>query len=258
MSKALESGKAFVDQILAKLPESLRDSAKTALTAPEAADALTLLGDGVLARSDYSKQKDTLDTLQGQLQADYDRLNAWYADNEPKLAGYATLESELARLKAGTGGTPPPTPPADGGKPSMTKEELEAFLNERDQSYAAVLGLTNKLTATHLKDFGEVLDTSELIDYARKNRMSLDAAYQTKFAEQLKAKRDAVETERINKLADERVAEKLKGLNVTQPFPLRNQSPSVLDILESQTDKPANHTLESAVAEYERLQSARG
>ena len=63
MSKALDSGKSLAELLAAKLPESLRPTLQEIFAKPEAADALTLLGDSALARSDYSRSKDELDRL---------------------------------------------------------------------------------------------------------------------------------------------------------------------------------------------------
>ena len=57
---AFEDGSSFLAGVLAKVPEDLRAQVKAAFERPEAKDAVTLLGDGVLARSDYSKHMDQL------------------------------------------------------------------------------------------------------------------------------------------------------------------------------------------------------
>lgn len=252
MSKAFESGKAFVDQILAKLPEGLRDSAKTALTAPEATDALTYLGDGVLARADYSRQKDQLDTLQNQIQADYDRLTNWWEDHKD----YDTIKAEHAALKAGTPvvpvGTPEPVKVV-----GLTQADVDKQLQERDMAALRYANYTNQLAIDHYAKFNEALDLNALSEFALKNRVPIDAAYRQQYAEKLDARSKAEEAVRIQKLVDDGMAAERQKYN-TQPFPLRNQAPSVLDILDSSTDKPANHNLDSAVAEYERLSAARG
>ena len=259
MSKALDSGKAFLEQVLAKLPESVRESAKTAFSAPEAADALTLLGDGALARSDYSRNMDEIKAKETQLTEDWEKLNEWYAPRKALVDKYPTLdavEAEIAKLK-GEPVIKPPTPAPAVPQVGMTKEELEAHLTQRDQGYANVLAYTTTLATKHLRDFNEVLDVSDLVAKATKNRQSLADAYQATFGEKLKAKADQEESVRIDKLVAEQLAVKLKE-RTDQPFPLRNASPSVLDVLESKDDSPSKHNLDSAVAEYERLQSTRG
>jgi len=251
VSKAFDTGKSLADLVLAKLPENLRAEAAKAFSAPEAADALTLLGDSALARADYSREMDAIKAKAEELQAEQDRINSvhetqidWWTKNNAALEEWKVLKA---------GGKPPEKkddpPPATG----MTKEDLEKLLNERDAGYASVLGLTTTLSGRHFKDFGEVLDGNELITYAQKNRLSLPDAYAAKFADKIKAKAEAEDKARIDKLVAEGIAEEKKKF-ISQPFPLRNQEPSALDVLE-QKDKPA---LPDPAEFYQQLQASRG
>jgi hypothetical protein len=85
---------------------------------------------------------------------------------------------------------------------------------------------------------------------------SLQDAYIEKYGERLTAKHKEIEDKRFNDEVDRRLQERLKATTSTHPFPLRAES-SPLDVL-STKEGPAAHTLDSAVAEYERLQAARG
>lgn len=271
MSKALDSGKSLAEAVLAKLPENLRESARAALLAPEATDALTLLGDSALARSDYSKNMDEIRTKTEELKAqeetllaDHDNLRAWYAEKKAVIDKYPSLdvvEAELARARGGTPPTPTPAPPAKPVASGMSKEDLEGVLAERDKGYASVLALSTTLSTKHLRDFNEVLDMNELIAYATKNRLPLydkhadNDAYRALHGEKLVAKAKTEEDARIQKLVDEQLAARMKDAN--QPFPLRNSSPSVLDVLQDPNYKPTNFGVDAAVAEYERLQANR-
>lgn len=271
MSKALDSGKSLAEAVLAKLPENLRDAARTALLAPEATDALTLLGDSALARSDYSKNMDEIRTKAEELReqeatlvADHARLSDWYAGKKAVIDKYPTLDAIEAELARARGGTPPPADPNPPKPPvsGISKEDLEAAFMERDKGYASVLALTTTLATKHLRDFNEVLDVNALVAHATKNRLPLYDpradmdAYRALHGEQLKAKQDADEQTRINKLVDEKLAARLKDAN--QPFPLRNSSPSVLDVLQDPNFKPTDFGVDAAVAEYDRLTANRG
>ncbi len=249
--KAFDAGKSLLDLVLAKLPENLRTEVAQKLGAPEATDAITLLGDSALARSDYSTRMDEITAKEKAIAEDYDRLNTWFTENKAQLDKAAALEKEVATLK---GGKPPVADPTPTPAPStgMTKEDLEKLLQARDESYAGVLALSTTLATKHLRDFNEVLDMNELVSFATSKQVSLADAYKVKFADKIAAKAKEQEDARINQLVEVRLAE-VRKQDVNQPFPLRNQSPSVLDVLTSPTDKPANHTLDTAVAEYERL-----
>ncbi len=122
--KAFDAGKSLLDLVLAKLPESVRNDVAQKLGAPEAADAITLLGDSALARSDYSTRMDEITAKEKAIAEDYERLNTWFTENKAQLDKAATLEKEVAALKGGKPTVPDPTPtpaPSTG----MTKEELE-------------------------------------------------------------------------------------------------------------------------------------
>ena len=84
---------------------------------------------------------------------------------------------------------------------------------------------------------------------------SLQDAYQEKYGERLQAKYKEAEDKRINDEVEKRLGERIKQTTSTHPFPLRAES-SPLDVL-STKDGPAAHTLDSAVAEYERLVAAK-
>lgn len=250
MSKALDSGKALLDAVLAKLPESLRADAQKAFTAPEAADALTLLGDSTLARSDYSKAMDDIKAKEEAITADYEKLTDWFTTNKATLDKVTPLEAEIARLK----GEKPKEPEK---VVALTQEDLQKAFDVRDQGYAAVLALSTTLATKHLRDFNEILDMTDLVTYATGKRIGLKEAYEQKFAEQIATKAKAAEDTRIQKLVDDKLTEERKKFT-EQPFPLRNQQPSVLDILDTKDKKPSDHTVDTAVAEYERLTAARG
>jgi len=169
---------------------------------------------------------------------------AWYETNKAAL-------DEYTKLKAAGGNPPAPAPPAPSG---ISKEDLEKYLGERDRSYAAVLGLTTTLATQHYKNFGEVLDTGDLIAFAEKNRLPLSEAYSQKFAEPIKARNEKLETKRIDKLVQEKLTAE-RAQMAGQPFPLRHQDPSVLDTLNATPPDKAQYSAEAAAAEYARITS---
>lgn len=263
MSKALESGKSFADQILAKLPENLRDQAKTVFTAAEASDALTLLGDGVLARSDYSKQLDDLREKQKTLNEDYTNLTAWYDKQKTTLARAAELEAENARLR-GRSADDDDDPfaarrrPDPAAVPGITEDVLLKTLEDRERAAARYLNATTKLATEHLQTFGEVLDLDAVTAHAEKTRTPLGAAYQDLFRERLAEKSKAAEDARINKEVETRLAAKLAERQSTPPYPIRGADAAPIDILSLDAAQRPKHDVDSAVAEYERLTAARG
>jgi hypothetical protein len=187
------------------------------------------------------------------LTSDFDRLNTWFETIKPKAEGYDALAAEVARLKG-----QPPTVVRDDKPAGMSQADFDTKIQEREQAAATYFNTTNALALKHFQTFGDVLDLNELVVIARKQNTDLLSAYHQKFAEPLAAKAKEQEDLRINKLVETRLSEEIKKRGVDQPFPLKNSSPSVLDILEQPDRKPTDHTVDTAVAEYDRLQSARG
>lgn len=283
---AYEDGQAFIAGVLAKIPdETLRAQAKAAFEATAAKDAVTLIGDGVLARADYSKHMDAITTkdreLKEQLSAAntlYERNDTWYKANEAALKAYPTLKAENDRLKAGGEGETEEEKAERLRRSSaggiMTKDEiaklitesLDPLLAERERGYVDVVAFMQDTGMTHLGRFGTAPNMRELIANPKLGKpivgqpgrvFSLQDAYNEKYGADVAAK----DKEAHDKLIEDEVQKRLKQEREQNPglqaFPLRGQAPSVLDVLTTK-DGSAAHTLDTAVAAYESLQSGRG
>lgn len=265
MGKADEAGKAFLAGILAKLPESVRGKAEEAFADPGAAEALVVLGTGALAQSDINRKYDDIRAEQAKLTEDYNKLNAWYEQRQGELAEYAQIKPEYEKLKAGDPVLrAQPTAPALDPAKFIDRESFDKEMRGQQLAAANYLGLQNAITLKHLKDFNEVIDTRELLGDPNLGKQLADGrtyglldAYQTRYGDKIAEKAKADEDVRIQKLVDEKLAAERK--TQPQPFPIRGAEPSVLDFLSptAQT-KPADFTVDSAVALYNDLQSQRG
>jgi len=263
---AFESGQSFLAGVLAKLPQEQRAQAEAIFNAAEAKEAVVLIGDSTLARSDYSRSMDTLREKEQALNDYYTRLDGWYADNKAAL--------DAARTSPGDQPAPtdrhPAAGPAAGGNlaAALTPDDIRRIandaVNEAGRDYIAVSAFLATQGARHSHLFSEPLDMTELVAnpklgkpiYGQPGRVySLQDAYMERYGERIQKKQQEAEDKRINDEVDKRLGEKLKQTNSGHPFPLRQES-SPLDVLQSK-DGPAQHTLDSAVAEYERLVSAK-
>jgi hypothetical protein len=265
---AFESGQSFLTGVLAKLPQEQRAQAEAIFNAAEAKDAVILLGDSTLARSDYSRSMDQLREKEQALTDYYTRLDGWYTENKAALDG--------ARAAGGGNGhraDPDPTPdpgarPGAGGMVSLTQDDVRRIaadaVNEAGRDYIAVSAFLATQGARHSHLFGEPLDMTELVAnpklgkpvYGQPGRVySLQDAYLERYGERIQKKQQEAEDKRINDEVDKRLGEKLKQTSSGHPFPLRQES-SPLDVLTTK-EGPAAHTLDSAVAEYERLVAAK-
>ncbi|SRR5712691_2282202 len=277
---AFEDGQTFLAGVLAKIPEGpLRTQVKEAFEKAEVKEAVTLIGDGVLARSDYSKHMDAIKTQDGELKERlaaatdlYERNTTWYKNNKAALDEYPTLKSEVTRLKAGGGGDDDDDhkekPPVLDKK---TIEEtvatlLDQNLADRERGYVDVVAFMQDTGFTHQKLFGEPLVMRELIANPKLGKpivgqpgrvFSLQDAYNEKYGAQVTAKEKEKHDKSIEDEVQKRLGEERKKL-IDQPFPLRGgPGPSVLDVLETKEGSAA-HTLDTAVAAYESLQAGRG
>jgi len=260
MSKASDAGKSFIAGVLAKLPEAMRGQVQTVFESADAVPALEVIGTGALAQPEINRSLDDLRKKAADLDDLRERNNTWYAENKAALEDYLKIKPEFDTLKAGGGGGGGGNPPPAG----PTKEEIAAALDTRDRSFAGALALTMDLSAKHMHMFAEPLNTTELLSNPKLGTeingkvFGLMDAYNEKHGERVTTKLAETENARIQKLVDAGVAEKLKALpqNQQHPFPLRDPSPSPLDALSAER-KPADYSVDSAVAEYERLQGTR-
>jgi len=271
---AFEDGSAFLAGVLAKVPEGLRAQVKEAFEKPEAKDAVVLLGDGVLARSDYSKHMDAVAKQDKELKDKIaattevaDAQTRWWEANKTALTEYPTMKTELERLKAGgeIDDDGNPKPPVS----TLSKDDIQKLVNDaiaaEGRGYVELNAFMLDTGLEHLRLFGERPDMRALVTNAKLGKpianqpgrvFSLQDAYNELYGEKVAAKTKEIDDKRINDEVDKRVAEKLKG-QVGNPFPLRNEGPSVLDVLETK-EGPAAHNLDTAVALYEQLQATRG
>jgi hypothetical protein len=112
--------------------------------------------------------------------------------------------------------------------------------------------------------FGEPLDAMEIVSNPKVGRpivgqpgrvYSLQDSYNERYGERVQTKAKEAEDKRFNDEVEKRLQARA-AQSPAHPFPLRSEA-SPLDVLQTK-DGPAVHTLDSAVAEYERLQSGRG
>lgn len=262
---AFEDGSTFLAGVLAKLPEAARAQVKTVFDSPEAKDAVILVGDGALARSDYSKSQDALKAEREKLQAKFTELNDWYKANEAALKEYPTLKAKVDK-----GGNEPPEPNPDDLKIPTADDIFATAMKAIDQAGPEYIGIAawfDDRRAEHESLFqGKVPFSAREIQANPKlgkpiagqpgRVFSLDDSYNELYGEKVTARRKELDDQRINAEVEKRMTEERKKL-VGQPFPLRGGAePSVLDVLQTKDGTQA-HTVDSATEHYERLQAAR-
>lgn len=267
---AYESGQAFLAGVFAKLPEEQRAQVEAAFNDPKARDAVVVLGDGTLARSEFSRRMDEAAQREREAQALYDANEAWFRTHKPVIDEYQQIKPEYDRLKAsgaGAGGTghplDPQRPQQPPAAPTFDQAAIQKLIQEQIGAAASdVVGIgawTARRSVEHFQRFNEVLPVDKLvadtIAARQKNpTLTLDDTYNAQYGERLTALAQKAEDERINKLVQERLAAERASAGHL-PFPVRTEA-SVLDTIGKAPEAGA-YGVDAAVAEYTRLQAAR-
>src|SRR5258706_4057973 len=134
---AKESGQSFLAGVLAKLPEADRAAAQAIFEKPEAEQAIVLVGEGALARPDYSKAMDEVTKLKTELEDERNTLTTWFTDNQAALKDYLVIRPEYDKLK----GNPPTPSPKPEPPPAFDQKALDETLDQRDRAFAGALSL---------------------------------------------------------------------------------------------------------------------
>jgi len=264
---AFESGQAFLAGVIAKLPAELQTQAKELFEKPEAKDAVVIVGDGAMARPDYSKAMDTLRTKEQEAQQRLDSLNQWWEANRGALEEYKVIKPEYDRLKTARHPDPADPDPEPVARPDPVdpRKVVEEVLAAEGPGYVRLSAWLAGKATEHYQMFGETMDTMAIADNPKLGKpiagqpgrvFSLQDAYTEKYGDRVATHQKEADEKKFNDEVERRLREE-RAKTTGHPFPLRGEAPSVLDVL--QTDKgPAAHTLDSAVDAYERLQAERG
>lgn len=252
MSKAADAGKSFLAGVLAKLPEAVRGQAQTIFESADATQALEVIGTGALAQPEINRQMDDLRKQRESLDGLRESNETWYAENKAALEEYLQIKPEYERLKVNPDHKPAPVA-------GLSKEEIAAQLEARDRAFAGAMSLGMDLSSKHMHLFNEPLNMTELLSDPKLgiNGYGLQDAYNSKHGERVQTKAKEAEDARINKMVEEKLAEERRKLPQQHPFPLRDSSPSPLDALNNTERKTTDYTVDSAIAEYDRLSQTR-
>jgi len=266
---AFESGQSLMAGVLAKLPEEKRAQAEAIFNDAGAKDAVTLLGDAGLARADYSRSMDGLREKEQALVQYYEQLNTWYGDNRSVIdAARAAQQQRPVQTTGQLQQVQPQQALQSPAAATLTADDVrriaEEGINAAGKDYIAVSAFIASQSAQHQALFHEPLDALELVNNPKLGKpivgqpgrvFSLQDAYMEKYGQRVQDAQKQAYEKAFNDEVEKRIAERRKN-EATHPFPLRSES-SVLDVLNTK-EGPAVHTLDTAVAEYERLQAARG
>jgi len=220
---------AFLAEVLDAIPEDRRQAFEDTIRMDGVSKAVR---EKVMARSDYSKQSDELAKakrdMEAYLQGESEKIKGWSNWYEGAVKEVSMTKEQLDQYKATFG-------ELDGSKAKpkfLTKEdakaEWQAELNQRDANAIKFADILLDLKFDYRSEFGKRLDTDALLDYAGKNGLPLQAAYDRFTAEDRTTKQEKVMEERIAKAKEEGAREALS--NHKLPYQSGPLEPHVLDI----------------------------
>lgn len=245
--KPVDAGKSFLEQVLAKIPESDRPALTPHIQALIAAEpVLAEIGNGALRQDEFSRGMANVQAELTRLKGVEAQQTEWYNANKDALekarqapaSGDPALEDDPARRTAAP-------------VPGMTLADVTKLINEREAGVVPFVGATTRLAIRHLQTFGEVLDTEAVVREAASKGLTLEAAYETQFKDQLATKRKEAEDAAFDKRYRERQALEQKDARNRPPDAVGGVG-SPLDVLDP---KPGTGgaTVDELVDEYNRL-----
>ena len=234
--KALDAGKDFLADVLkrSKIPADLQAT----ILADET--LLESVGDGTLMRAEASRLADELNKEKARVADVARRQSEWHNSNDKGV-----LERTIEELRA-KGGTNNP-----GG---IDEKALDTRLTDLGNSMEALgVGLTSLMTTvglSHMKEFGEVLDMTEVAQKAIAAKKPLKQYYDELVAPARKTRDDAARTKALDDAKAAGILEgRMQALNQKGPYPVGPGGPSTLDGLRKTPDPNAkpDYSLEAAV-----------
>jgi hypothetical protein len=265
MGKGIETGKAYLQQVLGKITDpELKAQAEKVFAS---AQVQTEIGNGVEGQSEIDRRlqelttKTTeLDTKRVELDEKEGTLAKWHGDLTGwREANNALLElGKQAKAKGFNPAAPAGTPPASGEPPAgtLTEDKLKEALTAQAGDFLGFERDRQRLTREHFSKFKEILDIDPLLQHPQVRELGLAGVYALVHKEALAKLTDdtkKAEEERIR--ADER--SKVLASNQQMPYPpvTGSNAGSPLDALKP--PEGGGPLVDNAVAEYNRLQQVR-
>lgn len=187
----------YLKEVLNLIPDEKKDT------------VLSVLGERIMAKDDYSREKDDLVKKEAAVASYKETLDGWYGEK-------AQLLEEAERLKA----EKKQAAPVEGSaalkdlENYIKKDDLEKIVADRlRNSEETALNLFPRvmdLSVKHLHEYGKPLNPSEVIAHARKSNMTLENAYLDMTKEARDLKTAEAEKAKLEKIRAEIRAEVVK------------------------------------------------
>jgi hypothetical protein len=202
MPRRSDAYEAFRADLLAAVPDDRRQTLEEVLSLDTVNSKLR---EGVLARSDYSRSMDALreerQALEREVAEARTKIEGWQVWYNDATRDYAEMQSRLNSYETEYG-------ELEGRRQNfLTKEEYTAELGrrleERDQLAIRFADVLTDLKLDHKAQFGEKLNTNELITYAQRQGLPLEVAYERFVAPRVDEMRKQEYEENLKKAREE-------------------------------------------------------
>lgn len=248
---------AFLADVIATIPEDKRDAFKEALTD----GAKSKLREGVLARSDYSRQSD-------ELRKEREAFNATVAEANRNIDGwkdwYKQTATETASMKERLEKYSDTYGDLDEGvknkKPSLDLDAVNKNIDERLKDRdAAAIGFADQLTdlkIDHWNKYKEKLNTADLLKICDADKVNLTQGYKTLTAEREETARKKEFDDAVKSAREEGAKEYASKHNI--PFSPAPTGPSVMDAFTNK-DIPRTHRdrVSAAISDFNDQMASR-
>lgn len=254
---ANEDIKAFMNEVLAVAPAEQKAALEAAFGNESVAAKLR---DGVLARSDYSRQSDALRTERQRFEQDVqtakERISGWEDWYARTSSEFAQQEETLKQYQSQFG-------QIDGTqRPGMSKEDVAKMLQSEIEKQKRDLmdnhlALVDKLTDIkfdHQRQFGESLKTTEFLKYAQDSGLPADIAYREFIRPRIEEQNKKDFAEQLKKAREE--GRKEYASEHKLPVTSLAREPHVLDMV-SDRPKTVADRINAAVSSFNELASTR-
>ncbi len=204
-----------VEELLAEIPADIRDSVKDSLLGSKK------LRDGFLRQDEFSRQMDDVTK-------EKKRLEAWEAEAKTTVDGWQKYVTETASeaaaksdaLKAYEAKFGKLDATVTATVAGLTAADVEKLLEERGKTFFnSTLEAADRMTSLRLKafkEYGEDIDSKELIALANKEGVTVERAFDIWASPKVEAKRN---TEFDKRLADAKEEGRREGLSGKLPLP---------------------------------------
>lgn len=186
---------AYVDEVLAAVPEDQRDSLRAAYLHESVIDRNA---DAFMRQSDYSRNMDQISkaekALEERLASELEKVKGWEAYATDALTKASQLEEQVSKYRQ-TYGDLTNTPPS-----AVRKEDIEALMDNKlngarqglDEWVMKSVDALTDLKIEHRDRFKEKLDTRELAKFAKDHGYTtIESAYTAFVAPKVEEAREA-------------------------------------------------------------------